>query len=57
MKYVGYMSFNDYEDALDDARREDAAERRSPSCKCSDGMCGADDCERCHPEGCEDDEA
>ena len=51
---ASWMSAAEYEDALEDAKNEAWAERRRGSCKCSVGMCGADDCERCHPGGCED---
>lgn len=43
------MSDDDYSDLRDEFRRP-----RTYSC--SDGMCGAEDCERCHPEGMGDGE-
>lgn len=45
MKKAGMMSDDDY----DDLRNEFRQSRNRYNC--SDGMCGADDCSRCHPEG------
>ena len=44
------MSIYDFDDDLEAyfLRREFREPERF---RCSDGMCGADDCARCHPEG------
>lgn len=48
----GYEEGSVQEDEYNDMRREqaEAAHHRSAR-SCSDGYCGADDCERCRP-GC-----
>lgn len=43
------------EDEAYDLRREFLPRRRKNMC--SDGFCGADDCDRCHPEGEQEEES
>lgn len=50
--------YDEYDFDPNDVRYDDAREkpRRRRHYGCSDRMCGADDCERCHPENFRDGE-